>query len=131
MCIGAYTGISLSWTYNDVPVVFIKFSTPKINTLFHINSMYFKLIVGWCVKSVWREEGQKRLVFQLIACKPLLSGHFNKLGISLYEFFSSHNEKSFKNVFSIKLGCLYLQSEGKKMHYFFSNSFACLFITLF
>ena len=63
--------------------------------------------------------------------KPLLSGHFSKLGISLYEFFSSHNEKSFKNAFPIKLSYLYLQSEGKKIHCFFSISFVCLFITLF
>ena len=63
--------------------------------------------------------------------KPLLSGHFSKLGISLYEFFSSHNEKSFKNAFPIKLSYLYLQSEDKEMYCFSSISVVCMFITLF
>jgi len=69
---------------------------------------------------MWQAE---KCYFRLIARKPLLSGHFSKLGISLYEFFYLQCEKSFKNAFSNKLSYLYLQSKGKKntsvfLHFF-------------
>ena len=71
------------------------------------------------------------MLFRLIACKPLLSGHFSKFGISLYEIFSLQCEKSFKNPFSNKFSYLYLQTKDKKILCFFSISFVCMFITLF
>ena len=93
--------------------------------------MYFKLILEgyWC--GVWREEASKKNNVSVNCVQAFTGGHFKRLSISLREIFSSHNEKSFKNAFPIKFSYLYLQSEGKKIHCFFSISFVCLFITLF
>ena len=73
----------------------------------------------------------KKMVFRQIACKPLLAGISKDWVFHCVKFFLYTTKKSFKNVFPIKLSYLYLQSEGKKIHCFFSISFVCLFITLF
>ena len=43
-----------------------------------------------------REEGAEKFGFRLIVYKSLLSRWFNKLGILLYENFSSDNGKKFQ-----------------------------------
>ena len=93
--------------------------------------MYFKLISKGCWCGVWREEASQKNGVSPNSVQAFTGGHFKRLSISLREIFSSHNEKSFKNAFPIKFSYLYLQSEGKKIHCFFSISFVCLFITLF
>ena len=87
--------------------------------------MYFKLISKGCWCGVWREEASQKNGVSPNSVQAFTGGHFKRLSISLREIFSSHNEKSFKNAFPIKLGCLYLQSEGKKNTLFFLHFF-CL-----
>ena len=93
--------------------------------------MYFKLISKGCWCDIGREASSKKNGVLLNCVQAFAGGHFKMFGISLYEIFSLQCEKSFKNTFSTKLSHLYLQSEDKKIHCFFSISFVCLFITLF
>jgi hypothetical protein len=57
--------------------------------------MYFKLILeGAAVVFGGRRQAKKNDV--LVNCvQAFAGGHFKRLSISLYEIFSSHNEKKF------------------------------------